>query len=494
MSVRVRYAPSPTGTPHVGNVRTAIFNYLFARRNGGVFIARLEDTDRDPTRYKPETIADIEESLNFLGITPDEWWRSPGGQQDYVQSNRLELYQKASEDLLAGGFAYRCYCTPERLTQMREQQQARGVPSGYDRRCRYLSPEDRARNEAAGMPSTVRLAVPLEGKTTYHDLVYGEITVENKLVDDQVLLKSSGWPTYHLAVVVDDHANGITHAIRGEDWLPSTPKQVLLYKAFGWEPPIWAHAPLIVGADGKKFSKRHGDTQFPDFVEKGYLPETMLNFLVLLGWSAGDENRELFTKEELIERFSLEGISKSPARFDYEKLKWMNGEYIRSARPERLTELCLPALQKVGMASAEPDTAERARIAQICALATDRMKLLSDVVPLTEFFFVAPTEPDEKGRRKWLSSPQATVLLDAAVQTFGAVEGTLTLETAEQAVNTVAESLGLERGPVIHTTRLATTGRTVGPGLFELLVVLGKEEVVARLERAKGWVQVAEPV
>jgi glutamyl-tRNA synthetase len=487
----VRYAPSPTGSPHVGNIRTAIFNWLLAHKRGGQFITRLEDTDRDPARYKPEYIHDIEESLRYLGTIPDEWWVSGGPVGPYVQSERLELYRDAANELIEKGAAYRCFCTPERLAEMRAEQQARGDASGYDRRCRALAREESDRLVMEGTPYTVRLAVPLEGQTTYHDEVYGDITFENRLIDDQVLLKSNGWPTYHLAVVIDDHAMGITHVLRGEDWQSSTPKQILLYQAFGWEPPVWVHLPLIVGTDRKKLAKRHGSTQFVEFQAEGYLPEALFNFLVLLGWSAGEENRELFTKEEIVERFSLSGITNHAAVFDYDKLRWMNGHYIRQIGiddPARLLDLCLPFLAEAGFVSRPPTEEQRADAARILPLVVERMKLLSEVAPATEFFFVEPSEPDEKGRRKWLTGDEARARLARAAEVFSAAPGELTVESAEEAVNRIAESLGIERGPVIHLMRIATTGRTVGPGLFELLTVLGRERVVARLERAQSWV------
>jgi glutamyl-tRNA synthetase len=488
MSVRVRYAPSPTGSPHVGNVRTAIFNWLFARKHGGIFIARLEDTDRDPERYKPATIGDIEQSLRHLGIEPDEWWISGGPAGPYVQSERLYLYKQAADELIAKGHAYQCYCTAERLAEMRAEQQARGGSSGYDRRCRRLTPEEKAEFEAQGLPYTVRLAVPLEGKTTYKDLVYGDISFENRLIDDQVLLKSNGWPTYHLAVVVDDHHMGVTHVLRGEDWQPSTPKQILLYQMFGWEAPQWAHLPLIVGTDRKKLSKRHGSTQFVEFVSAGYLPEALFNFLILLGWSAGEESRELFTREEILERFDIGGVTNHPAIFDYEKLRWMNGEYIRSAQVERITDLCLPYLQEAGLISTPLTEEERTYAANVIPLVVERMKVLSEVAPSVEFFFVEPEQPEEKGRRKWLTGERATELLDHSIAAFSAQPGGLTVESAEAVTNAVAEAAEVERGRVIHTLRIATTGRTVGPGLFETLAVLGKERVIMRLERAKSWV------
>jgi glutamyl-tRNA synthetase len=487
MSVRVRYAPSPTGSPHVGNIRTAIFNWLFARAERGVFIARLEDTDRDPERYRPEHITQIEESLNSLGITPDEWWKNrPAG--EYVQSERLEYYRAAAQELIEKGWAYPCFCTLERLAEMRAEQQASGVGSGYDRRCRSLSPEDCDRLIADGAAHTVRLAVPLEGSTTYRDAVYGEITFENRLIDDQVLLKSNGWPTYHLAVVVDDHAHGITHVIRGEDWQPSTPKQILLYQAFGWEQPVWVHCPLIVGQDRKKLSKRHGSTKFVEFLDEGYLPEALFNFLVLLGWSAGDENREVFSRDEIVARFSIAGIGKSPAVFDYDKLRWMNGEYIRAMDPTELAARCLPYLKRAGLIADPPSQEERALVEKLMPLVAERLKIVSEVGGMTDYFFRDPVEADEKGRRKWLTGPNATARLEKAIEVFGDTAD-ITVESAELATDRIAELLAIERGPVIHTLRIATTGRTAGPGLFELLGVLGKGRVLSRLNHALTWVE-----
>ncbi|MEP6756442.1 MAG: glutamate--tRNA ligase [Chthonomonadales bacterium] len=483
MSVRVRYAPSPTGSPHIGNIRTAIFNWLFARHEGGVFIARLEDTDRSQERYKPESIAEIEASLNFLGVTPDEWWVN-GDPNLYVQSNRLPMYQAAADKLIESGNAYPCFCTTERLTEMRAEQQARGVPSGYDKRCRRLSVDDRQKHIAAGTPFTVRLAVPMEGKTTYRDEVYGEITFENKLIDDQVLLKSTGWPTYHLAVVVDDHDLGITHVIRGEDWQPSTPKQVLLYQMLGYEMPKWIHCPLIVGIDKKKLSKRHGSTQFSQFIDEGYLPEALFNYLVLCGWSAGEENRELFSKEEIVARFTIEGISKSAAVFDYDKLRWMNGDYIRATPIEKLTTLCLPYFQSAGFVGADPSSAEMEFLAKVVPLVSERLKVLNEVAGFTDFFFHSPQEFEEKGRKKWLTGEDAQKRIQAAIDAICTKSEELTVEEAEAATNEAAVACESERGPVIHTLRTAVTGRTVGPGLFETLNVLGKTNVIERLKTA----------
>ena len=486
MSVRVRYAPSPTGSPHVGNLRTALFDWLFARRHGGAFIARLEDTDRDPARYRPECIADIEESLRFLGIVPDEWWVSGGPHAPYRQSERLDRYRAVADELTAVGAAYRCYCTPERIQSMREEQLARGAPTGYDRRCRSLSERERREHEELGHAYVVRQAMPLEGRTTFRDVVYGEVTVENRNLDDHVLLKSNGWPTYHLAAQVDDRHMAITHVIRGEDWLPSAPKHALLYRSLGWPEPVWVHVPLLLGTDRKKLGKRHGATQFVDFIRAGYLPEALFNFLALLGWSPGEE-REIFSVQELIERFSLEAISRNPAIFDYEKLRWMNSHYLRQCAPERLVELCVPYLSEAGLVHSPPTADESERLLRSLPLAVERMRLLPDVVDVADYFLRDPEKPEEKGQRKWLAGPEAAARLDAWIRTIENGPDVLTVETAEAAANNVAEALHCERAPVIHTARVAVTGRTVGPGLFDILAVLGKETVARRLERARAW-------
>ncbi|MCW3098283.1 MAG: glutamyl-tRNA synthetase [Chthonomonadaceae bacterium] len=496
MSVRVRYAPSPTGSPHVGNLRTAIYDWLLARKEGGQFLARLEDTDRSPERYVPEGIYDIEASLRFLGILPDEWWVSGGAVGPYVQSRRLPLYQTEIERLIADGSAYRCYCTRERLDEMRKEQQERGLPTGYDRRCRFLSPEDRARNEAQeGTPFVVRLAMPLDGVTVLHDEIRGDITYENRLQDDQVLIKSDGFPTYFFAAAVDDHHMGITHIIRGDDWLSSAPKLVQVFHALGYAVPKFVHPPLIVGPDKKKLSKRHGATQFNWFMEAGYLPEALLNFLVLLGWSAGDENRELFTIPELIERFSIAGMSDSPAVFDYDKLNWMNGQYIRASEPGRIIGLCLPYLRSAGLIPPPPaaDAPDDVKLAyrvewldyarRIIPLEQERMKVLSEVVDLVGFFFEDldfPTGYDPKAVAKWFGVAHLKPLLEKEITAFDALPD-WTAAALEAATRAITEEMGLKFAEVIHPTRVAATGRTVGPGLFETLWALGKDRTLKRL-------------
>ncbi|MDE2126221.1 MAG: glutamate--tRNA ligase [Armatimonadetes bacterium] len=483
MTVRVRYAPSPTGLAHVGNVRTAIYNWLYARKMGGTFIARLEDTDRSAERYSPEGIWDLEASMRYLGIVPDEWWVSGGPHEPYVQSRRLPIYLGYAEQLLQSGGAYRCYCTRERLEAMRTEQQLMKQPTGYDRRCRNLSVEERTRLDKAGTPSVVRLAMPLDGETVVHDLIRGEIRYDNRSQDDQVLLKSDGYPTYFLACVVDDHLMGITHVIRGDDWLSSAPKFVQVSRALGWEPPPLAHPSLIVGPDHKKLGKRHGSTQFAEFVRDGYLPEALFNFLVLLGWSPGSEQVELLSVPEIIERFGLEGLSEHPAVFDYDKLRWMNGQYIRASEPGRIIGLCLPYLSQAGLVSDRPTEEELAYVRRVVPLEIERLKTIGEITDLVRFFFKEPAFPaefDDKGVRKWLKADSAGSILERQMLGFKAVDE-WTPERLEEITHASAESLGLPFGPVVHTTRLAATGRTTGPGLFDTLDVLGRDRVLRRL-------------
>lgn len=499
MAVRVRYAPSPTGSPHVGNLRTAIYNWLLARKEGGQFIARLEDTDRTPGRYLPEGIWDIEDSLRYLGIVPDEWWVGGGPKGPYIQSERLPIYQEHAQKLIDSGNAYQCYCSRERLESLRAEQQAKKEPTGYDRLCR--DPEKREqmrlrRAEELGCEPTavVRLAMPREGQTVVHDAVRGDIVYENSLQDDQVLLKSDGFPTYFLAAAVDDQLMGITHVIRGDDWLSSAAKFMAVINAFGWEPPKLVHPPLIMGSDKKKLGKRHGATTFVEFIAQGYLPEALFNFLVLLGWSAGDENRELFSIPEIVERFTLEGLSEHPAVFDYEKLKWMNGHYIRQSPPGRIFGLCLPYLIEAGLVSPAPGSdatdEEKARyqkemeyVRRVIPLEIERMKVLSEVTDLVSFFFKDlkyPQDYEPKAVAKWMAVPHLRALLEKEIAAYGGLTE-WTAEGLETATRAIGEELDLKFGDVIHPTRVAATGRTVGPGLFETIWALGRDRTLARL-------------
>lgn len=486
--VRVRYAPSPTGRPHLGNIRTALFDWLLARRRGGQFIFRLEDTDRD--RYDPESEQALYHALRWLGLDYDEGPDIGGPHGPYVQSQRLEHYASIAERLIASGSAYRCYCSRERVQEIREARQRAGIhPHGYDRQCRGLSDGERERLSQNGSPCVVRFAVPLEGVTVFHDEVRGAITYANRELDDHVLLKSDGYPTYHLAHMVDDRMMEITHVVRAEEWLPSTPRHVLQHEALGWEPPRYVHPGLIHGRDpqtGKvsKLGKRHGAVDAGEYEAQGYLPEAMINYLALLGWAPGGD-RELMSREEMVSLFSIEGINASPSVFDLEKLNWMNGVYIRNLAQDDLVDRCLPFLRKAGLVAENPGSVEREYVSRVLALERERMKTLSEAPALTDFFFREPPEYDESAVAKRLRIPAAGAALERVAEHLSALED-WNPETLERAVKSASEDLGVKPGDVIHPTRVAATGRTVGPGLYETLWVLGRERVLARLRFARG--------
>lgn len=485
--VRTRIAPSPTGLPHVGNIRNAIYSWLLARRFGGQFVFRLEDTDRE--RYDPAAEQALYDAFRWLGLSYDEGPDVGGPYAPYVQSQRLEQYQDAARRLIAGGHAYQCFCSRERLQEIREARQRANIhPYGYDRHCRALSPEERVRLVAEGKPYVIRFAIPLEGETTFEDAVRGRITYQNRELDDHVIIKSDGFPTYQLANVVDDHFMEITHVIRSEEWIPSTPRHVLEYQALDWEPPQFAHPGLIQGRDpvsGKisKLSKRHGATYVGEYREQGYLPEVVVNFLALLGWSPGGD-LEIMTRDQMVEHFSLEGLNPSPSVFDVEKLNWMNGVYIRALAPEALFAQAVPFLQKAGLVSESPAPAERAYVLQVLKLEQERIKLLSEAPALTDFFFGDLPQYDDAAVEKRLRTPQAVPVLDAVLRGFSALEN-WDASGVEEAVRAAAEELGVKAGEVIHPTRVAATGRMVGPSLFDALAVLGRDRVLQRIRYAR---------
>ncbi|MBI2844641.1 MAG: glutamate--tRNA ligase [Armatimonadetes bacterium] len=478
--IRVRFAPSPTGSPHIGNIRTAVFDWLFARHEGGVFILRIEDTDR--ARLVPGAMEEIMRDLRWAGLDWDEGPEVGGPYGPYIQSERVDLYQKHAEQLVAEGRAYHCYCTAERLEEMRKAQQAAGKPTGYDQRCRYLTEEERAALASESDTFVIRFAMPTSGQTSFVDVVRGELSFDNALQDDFVILKSDGYPTYHFASVVDDHLIKISHVIRSEEWISSTPKHVQLYSALGWEPPAWVHPSLILGPDRSKLSKRHGAVNFSTYIEEGYLPDAMVNYLALLGWSAG-EDRDIYSIQELIEKFTLEGITGHPAIFDAQKLLWMNGVYIRQTSMNRLAELILPYLQKAGLVSEPPSDSELDYVRKIVPLIQDRLKVLSEAPELAEFFFREEPAYDPKAVQKWLERPEASELLTKVVDRLEELEE-WNVGAIESAVREAGADVGAEGGKVIHPVRVASTGRTVGPGLFETLEVLGRDRVVTRLRRA----------
>jgi len=481
--VRVRFAPSPTGSPHIGNIRTAIFDWLFAKHEGGKFILRIEDTDR--ARLVEGALEEMMRDLRWLGLQWDEGPEVGGDYGPYFQSERLDIYRKYAEKLIRDGRAYRCYCTPERLEQMRKAQQAAGGSTGYDRKCRNLTDKQKAELDADGKPYVIRFAMPESGTTIYHDFIRGELAFDNSLQDDFVMIKTDGFPTYNFASVIDDHLMEITHVVRGEEYISSMPKYVHLYAALGWDEPVWVHVPLILGPDRSKLSKRHGAVNFSSYIEEGYLPEAMINYLALLGWSAG-EDREIYSVEELIEKFTLEGINDHPAIFDAQKLLWMNGYYIRQASIERLVELSMPYIVKAGLVGNPPGKEDIDYYTKIMPLIQERLHVLSEAPKMCDFFFAEP-QFEQKAVEKWLVGDKTADLLTRVKEHINDISG-WNIESIEHAVRSAGAEIGLDGGRVIHPVRVAMTGRTAGPGLFELMEVLGRERVIARLSRAADMI------
>ena len=497
MTVRVRFAPSPTGFLHVGGLRTALFNWLFAQKMGGTFILRIEDTDQK--RYTPGGVRAIVEGLQWLGLQwnegPDkaslrqmqgdeDWDGAPdigGPYGPYIQSLKVQRHQAAAQELIDKGMAYRCDCTADRLAQIREEQKARKAQTRYDRRCRFKQPGEVDPNQ----PHVVRLAVPLDGQTTVHDLIRGDITVDYGQLDDLVILKSDGFPTYHLAAMVDDHDMQVTHVLRGDEWLPSLPRHYLIYRAFGWEPPAFAHLPVILNPSGKgKMSKRKAasaDSVFvTEFRDEGYLPEALRNFLALVGWAPGSGNeQEIFTLSELIQLFSLDHVNPAPAAFSYDKLDWMNGMYIRALPVDELAQRIYPFLLKAGVEVAT------GRLLKITPAIQERLVTLSDAVEATDFLFaetIAPQRAQLIG--KGMTEESTLAVLQQAEQIISAFEP-FEPEPLEQAFRAAAEAAGMKPGPFFAPLRAAVTGKTVSPPLFASIVALGREKTIERLQHAQ---------
>ncbi|MBI2853045.1 MAG: glutamate--tRNA ligase [Chloroflexi bacterium] len=478
--VRTRFAPSPTGLPHVGNIRTALFAWLFARHHGGSFIVRIEDTD---VARKVEGAVDaILGSLRWLGLDWDEGPEVGGKYGPYFQSQRLDLYHRAAERLVRQGNAYYCYCSPQRLDEMRKEQTRRKMPPGYDRLCRNLSEAERRQKEAEGITPVVRFKTPLIGQTRFKDFIWGNVVFENNLLDDLVLLKSDGYPTYHLANIVDDHEMEITHVIRAEEWLSSTPRHVLLYDAMGYAPPRFAHLPMILGPDRSKLSKRHGAVSVAEYREQGFLPEAMLNFLALLGWSL-DDKTELFTREELIKSFSLERVSKTGAIFNIEKLKWMNGVYIRGLTADEFAWRSIPFLER----DLPPDVARPLPVEyvrEVMPLVQERVKTLLEVTPLTRYFFAENLDYDANLLiSKGMDGESTVRALEMSQKRLTELK-TFDAGVLEALLRPLAEELGLKTGQLFGTLRTAVTGETATPPLFQTMAVLGRERCLTRIQEA----------
>lgn len=473
--IRVRIAPSPTGNPHIGTAYAALFNFAFAKKMGGKFILRIEDTDR--TRLVPGATEAIIKSLKWLGLFWDEGPDIGGPNTPYIQSERLPLYLEHAEGLVKNGAAYFCFCTPERLEKMREEQKERHSPTMYDGTCRRLKTTDVRSKLKKGEPFVIRLKVPEKGETKFQDLIRGEVSFQNNLIDDQVLLKSDGFPTYHLGVVVDDYLMKISHVVRGEEWLSSTPKHILLYQAFGWPIPEFAHLPLLRNPDRSKLSKRRNPVSLIWYHDQGYLAETLLNFLALMGFSP-PEGKEIFDLEEFIKNFSFDRIVKSGPVFNIEKLDWLNGEYIRKMSLTQLAD----TLKHWGSETNFKIRAENDRqLLQVLTLIQDRMKRLNEFGQLSDFFFVKPkVDPDLllAGQKK----EEVKTRLAAALEALKGVSDWRD-EKLEKLTRQVAADLNLEASHLFMTMRVALTGKTATPPLFETMEVLGQETVLSRLKK-----------
>ena len=480
MPPRVRFAPSPTGYLHVGGARTALFNWLYARRHGGVFVLRIEDTDAD--RSSDEMVTGILDGLRWLGVDWDEGPEVGGPHGPYFQAQRSATHRAAAARLVAGGHAYYCYCTAEELRAKREAAEAAGGGWIYDRKCRSLGADDVAAREAAGQSRVIRIRVP-DGDIAFDDLVHGTITIAGRNIDDFIIVRSDGSPTYNLSVVADDVDMAITHVVRGDDHISNTPKHVLLFRAFGAAQPQFAHVPLILGADKKRLSKRHGATSVTEYQRQGYLPEALVNFLALLGWAPGDD-RELMSRAEMIEAFSLEGISSGDAVFNTEKLDWMNGQYIARLPVTELAERVRPFLVDAGVAESSLVSSE-ATYHRLLELLRPRAKRLSDFVDQARPLLSDTVEFDSEAVVKNLSIPDLDGHLAALESSLSAV-GQFDEPNVERAVRETAAQRALKAGPLIHATRLAVTGRGVSPGLFEVLVLLGRERVLARIAQLRA--------
>ncbi len=471
--VRTRFAPSPTGYLHIGGLRTALYAYLFAKKNGGDFILRIEDTDRE--RLVEGACDVIYNTLKDTGLSYDEGPDAGGDFGPYIQSERKEIYQQHAQMLIESGAAYRCFCTKERLAEVRAEKEAKGEQFTYDKHCLHLSEEEIKAKLDAGEPFVVRQNIPAQGETTYSDAVFGDITVPNADLDDNVLLKSDGMPTYNLANVVDDHLMGITHVIRGVEYLSSTPKYNLLYEAFGWNLPEYIHLPPVMKDKSQKLSKRHGDASYQDFIDKGYIKEAIINYIALLGWN-GKDNREIFSLEELIEAFDLSGLSKSPAIFDVEKLTWMNAQYIRGFSKEEFIRRAMPYFEQAGVADKNLDL--------ITEVMQPRLERMTEIPEKLAFIGEMPDYDLAlyESKKMKTDSGMALGVLEPCLELLESLND-YTKNGLHDSVMALCETLGMKTGQVLGPLRVAITGTAVTPGgAFEAAELLGKDETLRRLK------------
>ena len=524
MEVRVRYAPSPTGMQHIGGVRTALFNYLYARNKGGKFILRLEDTDR--TRYGEEFVQNLYDTLAWLGIEWDEGGPKGGEYGPYVQSERFDLYKKYAEELVAKGQAYYCFCDEERLERIRALQTKNKMAPGYDRNCRHLTEEEIKENLDAGKPYVIRLKVPMEGETQFHDALLGDITWKNEDVSpDPVLLKTDGFPTYHLANIVDDHFMKISNVMRAQEWIPSTPLHVIMYKAFGWDYPDFCHLPMVMGKDGQKLSKRHGATSVNEFRARGYLPKALINYVAMLGCSYED-GRDMYDLADFERLFSTDHLNKAPAVFDYKKLEWYNGQYIRLLSDEELLQWVLPFITKTGDAAIPINASEEfpapnvgpefsgiaydengklciaesalkagatplshdeiyAKLLALMPLIKERLHFLTDAAEMVGFLFKNVATPSiDQIVPKRLDEAKTKEVLIKSKEFIKALETVTDHEAQEELAKKMAEELEIKLGDFMMPIRMAVTGSKVSPPLMGSIIALGTEKALERTDKA----------
>jgi glutamyl-tRNA synthetase len=487
---RLRFAPSPTGLMHIGGYRTALFSWLYARHTGGTFILRIEDTD--VARTVDGAVDYLIDGLKWLGMDFDEGPVVGGPYGPYYQTQRRALYQQYAHQLMASGHAYRCYCTPERLTQMRNEQIAKKLPPRYDRHCRYLSDEERAANDAEGLTWVVRFAMPLEREIVVHDELHGDITFKNANLDDAILLKTDGLPTYHLAHIVDDHLMDITHLLRAEEWISSAPVHIQIWQALGWQPPLLYHVPDVLGKDKRKLSKRRGAPSWKELQHKGLLPEAVFNSLALLGWSY-DDKTEFFTCEELIRVFSLDRIGLAGGIFDMEKLEWMNGVYIRNLSLEEFTKLTIPYMERPEAEGGLPDSISRPLdpdySARVLSLEQERLRTLGEAAHAVSFFYADDLTYDTPWLiQKGMDAERTRAALSRARSLLAGV-GQWEHTIMETPMRELAVELGLKTGQLFGSIRVAISGRTATPPLFQMMEVLGRERTMQRIEQAIARLQ-----
>ena len=489
MTVRVRFAPSPTGFVHIGSLRTALYNYLFAKQQGGEYILRIEDTDQN--RYVEGAIEGMIQAMAWAGVNHDEGavleegtLVQKGEYGPYIQSERLAIYKEYIEKLIEKGDAYYCFCSKERLEEVREQQKSAGLTPKYDGHCRQYTLEEAKEKIAKGETYVIRLKLPPNRDIQFHDIVRGSVTVNTDDVDDQVLMKSDGFPTYHFAVVVDDHLMKITHVIRGEEWLISTPKHVYLYEVLGWKAPQFVHLPNILNAERKKLSKRQGDVAVEDFMKKGYLPEGLVNYIALVGWSPED-NQEIFSMEELIQKFSLERVSKSGGVFDTDKLNWINAHYIKESPVERITELAIPHLVSSGYIKEEEIHSKYDWIKDVVALLKDRLSYVAEIKDKVDIFFQTEIHPEDQEAEEILGLEHLPQLLEAFEQKIQEVE-VVDEEYVKKILKDIQKETGHKGKNLFMPIRVALTGAVHGPDLPLFIKVLGKQNILSRIEYVKN--------